>query len=86
MCSVKTVFLKISQNSEENTCARVSFFNKVAGLMSLALVSSFEFCEIFKKTYFYRTPLVAASENGVLKNFLKFTRKYLCWGLFAAKM
>ena len=28
-CSVKKVFLEISQNSQENTCARVSFFNKV---------------------------------------------------------
>ena len=27
-CSVKKVFLEISQNSQENTCARV-FFNKV---------------------------------------------------------
>ena len=25
-CSVKKLFLKISQNSQENTCARVSFF------------------------------------------------------------
>ena len=25
-CSVKKVFLKISQNSQENTCARVSLF------------------------------------------------------------
>ena len=32
-CSLKKVFLEISQNSQENTCARVSFFNKVAGLM-----------------------------------------------------
>ena len=31
-CSVKKVLLEISQNSQENTCARVSFFNKVAGL------------------------------------------------------
>ena len=30
-CSVKEVFLEISQNSQENTCARASFFNKVAG-------------------------------------------------------
>ena len=30
--SVKKVFFKISQNSQENACARVSFFNKVAGL------------------------------------------------------
>ena len=27
-CSVKKVFLEISQNSQENTCARVSFLNK----------------------------------------------------------
>ena len=26
-CSVKNVFLKISQNAQENTCARVSFLN-----------------------------------------------------------
>ena len=29
---VRQVFLKIVQNSQENICARVSFFNKVAGL------------------------------------------------------
>ena len=27
-CSVKKVFLEISQNSQENTCGRVFFFNK----------------------------------------------------------
>ena len=25
-CSVKKVFLEVSQNSQENTCARISFF------------------------------------------------------------
>ena len=30
-CSVKKVFLEISQNSQENACDR-DFFNKVAGL------------------------------------------------------
>ena len=30
--------------------------------MTVAQVFSCEFCEIFKKTYFYRTPLVAAFE------------------------
>ena len=29
MYSVKKVFLKISQNSQENTCARVSFLIKL---------------------------------------------------------
>ena len=28
-CSVKKLFLKISQNSQENTCARVSFLKKL---------------------------------------------------------
>ena len=32
MCSVKKVFLKISQNSQENTCARESFFRLALGL------------------------------------------------------
>ena len=30
---------------------------------TLAQVFSCEFCEVFKNTFFYRTPLVAASEN-----------------------
>ena len=30
--SVKKVFLKILQNSQESACARVSFFKKIAGL------------------------------------------------------
>ena len=29
MCSVKKVFLKISQNSKRNTCARVTFLIKL---------------------------------------------------------
>ena len=36
MCSVKCMLLKISQNSRENTCARV-FFNKVADVRRLPL-------------------------------------------------
>ena len=30
-CSVKEVFLEISQNLQKNTCAKISFFNKVEG-------------------------------------------------------
>ena len=51
-CSVKKVFLKISQNSQENTCARVSFLIKLQTpgnfikTETLALVFSCEFCEI----------------------------------------
>ena len=65
MCPVKKVFLEISQNSQENTCASL-FFNKVAGGASnfikkenLAQVFSCGFCKISKNTFFDRTPLVA---------------------------
>ena len=41
-CSVKKVFLEVSQNSQENICARVSFFNKVTGLRLLEILSNFK--------------------------------------------
>ena len=37
-CSVKKVFLEIPQNPQENTCSRVSFFNKVGGLRPATLL------------------------------------------------
>ena len=64
-CSAKKVFLKISQNKQENTCSRVYFLIKLAYNFikkeTLEQVFSCEFSEIFKNTYFYKTPLVAAS-------------------------
>ena len=66
-CSVKKVLLEISQNSQENTCARVSFLIKLQASCNfikketLAQVFSSEFCEISKNTFSYRAPLVAAS-------------------------
>ena len=35
-CSVKKMFLKISQNSQENTCARVSFLVKLQEILNFA--------------------------------------------------
>ena len=68
-CSVKKVFLEISQSSQENNCARVSFLIKLQASTcnfikqeNLAQVLSCEFCEISKKTFSYRRPSVAASE------------------------
>ena len=63
-CSVKKVFLKIPQNSQENTCVRVSFLIKLHACNFikkeiLAQVFSCEFCEISKNTFLYSTPLVA---------------------------
>ena len=67
-CPVKKVFFEILQNSQESTCARVSFLIKLedSGLQlikkeTLAQVLSREFCKISKNTFSYRTPLVGAS-------------------------
>ena len=74
MCSVKKVFLGISQNSQENTCAKVSFFQSQAEACNfikketLAQVLSCEFCKISKNTFSYRTPPVAASVNKMFQN------------------
>ena len=57
-CSVEKVFLEISQNSQENTCARVSFLKACNFIKNetLAQVFSSEFCGISENTFFYRTP------------------------------
>ena len=63
-CSIKQVFLEISQNSQENACARVTFLIKFfIKKETLAQVLSCEFCEIPKSNCSYRTPLVAASAS-----------------------
>ena len=47
-CSAKNVFLEISQNSQENTCARVSFLIKTFFIKKdpLAQVPFCKFCDI----------------------------------------
>ena len=37
-CSVEKVFLEVLKNSQENTCVRISFFNKVADLSPATLL------------------------------------------------
>ena len=49
MCSIKKMFLEISQNSQENTCARVCSFIKKE---TLAQMFSCDFSEISKNTFF----------------------------------
>ena len=54
-CSVKKMFLEILQNSQENTCTRVSF------LMERRLwhrYFSVNFAKFSKNIFFFRTPLV----------------------------
>ena len=54
----KILFLNISQNSLEITCARVSFLIKLQASLQLYLKRNFgtgvscEFCETFKNTFF----------------------------------
>ena len=76
-CSVKKVILEISQNSQENPCARVSFLVKLQAESCnfvkkeiLAQLFSCGFCEISKSTFLYRTPLMAASVCEQLTSFV----------------
>ena len=46
-CSVKKVLLAISQNSQESTCARVSFLIKLQALVSFAFFFTFLLCFAF---------------------------------------
>ena len=92
------MFLEISQNSQENTCARVSIL--------------IQFCEISKNTFFTKhlrwlllkkkrikivlaLPQIFVGRNshrrcsvkkGILRNFTKFTEKHLCQSLFFNKV
>ena len=69
-CSVKKVFLEISQNSQENTCARDYFLIKLQAkawnfIKKESLTQVFScFCEISKNNFYYRAPPVAASVDN----------------------
>ena len=74
----KKVFLEILQNSQENTCARVSFLIKLqperpAILFKKRLQHSVScgFCEISKNNFSYKTLPVAASEKSTFNDDFK---------------
>ena len=77
-CSVRKLFLEISQNSQESTCVGVSFLMKSYRPEACKFVKketptqvlSFEFCEVFKNTFFCKTPLVAASVEFISGDFI----------------
>ena len=69
--SVKKVFLEISKNSQENTCARVSFLIKLQPETcnfikkeTLAQVFSCKFWEISKNTFFAEHLRATASAHN----------------------
>ena len=57
-CSIKNIFLTFQQNSQENTFVGVSFLTKLqaSGLIiknkTTTQLFSYEFCKIFKNTFF----------------------------------
>ena len=72
-CSVKKVFLEISQNSLEDTCARFSFLIKLqAWGLQLSLKKQLQHRCFPMNTFFHGTPLVAASQfSNFLMSFYK---------------
>ena len=74
---VKKLLLETSQNSQENTCARVSFLIKLQAMScniikkeALALVLCCEFYQISKNTFSYRAHPVATSDSCFKKIFI----------------
>ena len=69
-CSAEKVFLEISQNSQQSTCARVSFFNKVAGLRRATLLKKrlWHRCFPVNSAKFLRTPSLTEHLRWLLLN------------------
>ena len=71
MCSEEKLFLEISQNSQENTCAWVSFSMRLQACNcnkkeTQAQVFSCEFFKISKNTFF--TEHLLATASGISKS------------------
>ena len=64
------VVLKISQNSQQNTCVRVSL------LIKLQASGLCEFCEIFKNTIFKNTEHLRQTVSAYFVNISSVTMKY----------
>ena len=73
------VFLEILQNSQEKTCARVSFLIKLQASCLALQVFSCEFCEISKNTFFNKTPPTLRKKNCLTGNvsFMEFKQAEL---------
>ena len=64
------MFLKMSQNSQEHTCARLSFLMKLQA-EALAQLFSFEFCEVSKNNFFTEHLRATASDHSLHSHTLK---------------
>ena len=72
-CSINKVFLEISQEPQENTCARVSFFNKVASLRFATLLKKRLWHRCFPLNFakFLRTSFLTEHLRWLLLNIYK---------------
>ena len=82
-CSIKKGVLENFTKFTGKHLYQTLFFNKVAGLSTLALVFCYEFYEFFENIFF---PPEVFCKKSVLKNFTNFTGKQLCWSLFFIKL
>ena len=87
----KKVFLEISQNSQEKTCARVSFLIKLQACnlikkATLAQVFSCEFCEISKNTFFTEPLWTTASFSIIILSTKKCYSSFLKIGFVFQKI
>ena len=69
------MFLEISQNSQENTCARVSFFNKVAGPATLLKHRLWQWCFPVNFAKFLWTPFLQNTSGRLLL-------KHISWAIY----
>ena len=67
MCSVKNVFLEISQNSQENTCARVSLLIKLP-TKAWNFIKKETLTQVFPANFakFLRAPFLTEDFRGLL--------------------
>ena len=70
-CSVKKMFLKISQNSQENNCARafslIKFSTTLSKKRDWHKCFPLNFAKFLKISFFYRTLLEAGSAKAFMK-------------------
>ena len=82
-CSIKKLFLKISQNIYYNASMGVSFLIKEScNLIKKINSGKSVFSAKFWRTSFLQTEAATIDKKGILKNFASFTAKHLCWSLF----
>ena len=80
MCSVKKVFLEISQNSQENTCSRVSFLTMLKALQLNQKKRICHRCFAVNFAEFLSTPFLTEHLRWLLLKILKHPY-FPDWGL-----